>query len=228
MIELEGVVFRWPDQKAPCLEIERLEIAAGERVFLYGPSGSGKSTLLHIIGAVAAPERGRVALLGHAMDGAGERHRDRFRADHIGFVFQQFNLLPWLPVLDNVMLPCVFSARRRQRAGDARGEAQRLLQRLDLAPDAWRRPAAELSIGQQQRVAVARALIGKPDIVLADEPTSALDAQRQRAFLDLLQAETRAVGAALVFVSHDVRLAAQFDRTVDLSAINHARGAVAS
>jgi putative ABC transport system ATP-binding protein len=228
VIELEGVVFRWPGQKAPCLEIDRLEVAAGERVFLYGPSGSGKSTLLHVIGAVATPERGRVSLLGQTMDGAGARHRDRFRADHIGFIFQQFNLLPWLPVLDNVMLPCVFSARRRQRAGDARVEAQRLLQRLDLAPDAWRRPAAELSIGQQQRVAVARALIGKPDIVLADEPTSALDAQRQQAFLDLLQAETRAVSAALVFVSHDVRLAAQFDRTVDLSAINRARGVLAS
>lgn len=146
--------------------------------------------------------------------------RDRLRADRIGFIFQQFNLLPWLSAFDNVLLPCTFSARRKQRAGDAMAEAERLLAHLDLAPALWQRPAAELSVGQQQRVAAARALIGRPEILIADEPTSALDAPRQQAFVDLLLAEAAEAGAALLFVSHDARLAEHFDRHVALSAIN--------
>jgi len=228
MITLADVVFRWPRQPAPCLDIPRLEIAAGERVFLYGPSGGGKSTLLNLIGGVAMPERGRVELLGTNLTALPARRRDAFRADHIGFVFQQFNLLPWLSALDNVLLPCTFSARRLECAGDAQREAGRLLSRLDLAPALWSKPAAELSVGQQQRVAAARALIGKPEILIADEPTSALDAERQQAFIDLLLAEASAAGAALLFVSHDTRLAAHFDRVVALAGINRAtREAVA-
>jgi putative ABC transport system ATP-binding protein len=223
MIALAEIVFRWPRQPAPCLDIPCLEIAAGERVFLHGPSGGGKSTLLNLIGGVAIPERGRVSLLGRDLAALSGRARDAFRADHIGFVFQQFNLLPWLSALDNVLLPCRFSARRRARAGaEPRADAKRLLRELDLAPELWAAPAAELSVGQQQRVAAARALIGRPEILVADEPTSALDAERQQAFIDLLLAEAAAVGAALVFVSHDRRLAAHFDRVVALTEINAA------
>lgn len=222
MIALAGLVFRWPGQAAPCLDIPRLEIAPGERVFLHGPSGGGKSTLLAVLGGVAVPERGRVELLGQDIAALAGRRRDAFRADHIGFVFQQFNLLPWLSAFDNVLLPCTFSARRRARAGNPRAEAERLLTRLDLAPALRDKPAAELSVGQQQRVAAARALIGKPEILIADEPTSALDAERQQAFIDLLLAESTAAGAALLFVSHDARLAAHFDRSVALAAINRA------
>lgn len=222
MLTLENLVFRWPGQAAPCLEIARFAVAAGERIFLCGPSGSGKSTLLNLIGGVAVPERGRVDLLGTDLAILGSRARDSFRADHIGFIFQQFNLLPWLAAIDNVLLPCIFSASRAQRAGDARNEAKRLLARLDLAPSLWKKPAGELSVGQQQRVAATRALIGKPEILIADEPTSALDAERQQAFIDLLLTESAAVGATLLFVSHDARLAAHFDRVVALADINHA------
>ncbi|MBS3935679.1 MAG: ATP-binding cassette domain-containing protein, partial [Sulfuritalea sp.] len=141
MVALENLVFRWPRQPAPCIDIPRFDAAGGERVFLCGPSGSGKSTLLNLIGGVAVPERGRVELLGRDIVPLSGRARDAFRADHIGFVFQQFNLLPWLPALDNALLPCTFSARRRQRAdsaGGPRAEAERLLARLDLAPALWR------------------------------------------------------------------------------------------
>ena len=151
--------------------------------------------------------------------------RDRIRADNIGFLFQQFNLLPWLSAIDNVLLPCTFSALRRDRAGAKRSpvaEAEHLLTQLDLAPASWHKKAAELSVGQQQRVAAARALIGRPEIIIADEPTSALDAERQQVFVDLLLRETAAAGAALVFVSHDHRLAAHFDRRIALSEINRA------
>ena len=222
MIALSDLVFRWPGQATPCLDIPRLEIAAGERVFLHGPSGSGKSTLLAILGGVAVPERGRVELLGQDIVSLASHRRDVFRADHIGFIFQQFNLLPWLSARDNVLLPCTFSARRQAQAGDPPGEAVRLLERLDLAPSLWDKSAAELSVGQQQRVAAARALIGKPEILIADEPTSALDAPRQQAFIDLLLTEAATVSATLLFVSHDQRLAAHFDRVLSLADINRA------
>lgn len=224
-LHVADLLFRWPGQTAPGLDIPHLEVAAGERVFLHGPSGSGKSTLLGLLGGVSVPERGRVEILGRPLHALPARVRDRIRADSIGFLFQQFNLLPWLSAIDNVLLPCTFSALRRDRAG-ARGsptaEAEHLLTQLDLAPASWHKKAAELSVGQQQRVAAARALIGQPEIIIADEPTSALDAERQQAFVDLLLRETAAAGAALVFVSHDHRLAAHFDRRIALSEINHA------
>ncbi|MFN3883130.1 MAG: ABC transporter ATP-binding protein [Rhodocyclaceae bacterium] len=219
---LTDLTHRWPRQSTPCLDIPHFEVAAGERVFLFGPSGSGKSTLLGILGGVALPATGTVGVLGQRLETLSRRARDRFRADHIGFIFQQFNLLPWLSALDNVLLPCTFSSRRRQRAGNPRQAAERLLDHLDLAPTLWSKPAAELSVGQQQRTACARALIGRPELVLADEPTSALDAPRQQRFIDLLLAETQAAGATLLFVSHDVRLAAHFDRRLSLAEINRA------
>lgn len=219
---LTDLAYRWPRQSTPCIDIPHFEVAAGERVFLFGPSGSGKSTLLGIIGGVALPTTGTVGVLGQRLETLSRRARDRFRADHIGFIFQQFNLLPWLSAVDNVLLPCTFSSRRRQRAGNPLQAARRLLDHLDLAPTLWSKPAAELSVGQQQRVAAARAMIGQPEIVLADEPTSALDAPRQQRFIDLLLAETKAAGAALLFVSHDERLAAHFDRIVALAKINRA------
>ena len=222
-LRITDLVFRWPRQAQICLDIARFELAAGERVFLHGASGSGKSTLLGLLGGVALPQQGRIELLGTDITRLGSRDRDRFRADHIGFLFQQFNLLPWLPALDNVLLPCTFSARRRERAGaDPRAEAERLLRHLDLDSASWRKPAGELSVGQQQRVAAARALIGRPEILIADEPTSALDAERQQVFIDLLLQESAAVGAALVFVSHDQRLAGHFDRSIALHDISTA------
>lgn len=222
-LRITDLVFRWPRQAEICLDIARFELAAGERIFLHGASGSGKSTLLGLLGGVALPQQGRIELLGTDITRMGSRDRDRFRADHIGFLFQQFNLLPWLPAIDNVLLPCTFSARRRERAGaDPRAEAERMLRHLDLDTASWRKPAGELSVGQQQRVAAARALIGRPEILIADEPTSALDAERQQAFIDLLLQESAAVGAALVFVSHDQRLAGHFDRSIALHDISTA------
>ena len=231
-IQLHQLVFGWPRQTSPCIDIPELAVRPGERIFLHGPSGSGKSTLLALLGGVALPQQGRISLLNTEITTLSGRARDRFRADHIGFLFQQFNLLPWLSALDNVLLPCTFSARRRQRAGQSltqprppRAEAERLLQQLDLESDSWYKPATELSVGQQQRVAAARALIGQPELLIADEPTSALDAGRQQIFVDLLLQETKTAGATLVFVSHDQRLAAHFDRQIELPAINRAQSA---
>lgn len=222
-IALEKVQFAWPGQ-APVLSIPALQIAVGERVFLRGPSGSGKSTLLGLVGGVLLPATGSVQLFGERIDTLGAAARDHFRADHLGFIFQWFNLVPYLSVLDNVLLPTLFSRRRRERAGtDAPAEARRLLTALGLAgEEVLRRPVTALSIGQQQRVAAARALLGRPRLVIADEPTSALDHEVRGVFLELLLREVAAAEATLLFVSHDVGLAPLFSRTLALADINHA------
>lgn len=221
LLELEALSYAWPGQ-VPCLDMGAFALEAGEQVFLHGPSGSGKSTLLNLLAGVLKPDSGDIRLLGHSLPSLSGAARDRLRADHIGLIFQQFNLIPYLSVLDNVHLPCRFSTRRRQRAGHPVEAAHRLLRHLDLDAALWNRPAHALSVGQQQRVAAARALIGTPELVIADEPTSALDAERQAAFLDLLARECASAGAALVFVSHDRRLAAGFSREVALAELNRA------
>jgi putative ABC transport system ATP-binding protein len=226
LLDIDNLMFRWPRARSACLDIPRFRVARGERVFLFGPSGSGKTTLLGLIGGVLVAQSGNVRILTTTLNKVPAAARDRFRVDHIGFVFQQFNLLPHLSVLDNVLLPCRFSARRRSRATAAgltlQQEAQRLFTHLDLDPELHRRAVSALSVGQQQRAAVARALIGQPDLIIADEPTSALDAERQDGFLNLLLRECDAAGTTVLFVSHDRRLAARFDRTVALSDINRA------
>lgn len=222
-VVLEDVVFAWPGADAPCLDVPELCIAAGESVFLHGPSGSGKSTLLSLIGGVLSPQQGQVAVLDTELTALRMRARDAFRADHIGFIFQLFNLVPYLSALDNILLPCRFAPSRAARIdGAPADEARRLAARLDLDEALLKRPAAQLSVGQQQRVAAARALIGRPGLIVADEPTSALDADRQQGFVDLLLGECAASGASLLFVSHDARLAAHFARQVALPAINRA------
>ncbi len=232
LVELEQVTFRWRAGDAPLLEIDALRVAPGERVFIEGPSGSGKSTLLSLLAGVVVPERGSVRVGAERLEAMGGAARDRYRADHVGYIFQLFNLIPYLSMVENVTLPCRFSARREARAsergGSARGEALRLLEHLGMGePARAARPVTELSVGQQQRVAAARALIGGPELVIADEPTSSLDAAHRAAFLELLFRECAAAGSALVFVSHDRSLAALFERTLLLPEINRAGRAAA-
>ncbi|HTN69742.1 MAG TPA: ATP-binding cassette domain-containing protein [Methylomirabilota bacterium] len=224
IIQIDDLLFRWTAGGKPCLEIPRFVVELGERIFLYGPSGSGKSTLLGLLGGVLVPERGSVRVMNVDLTRLSSSARDRFRADHIGFIFQQFNLVPYLSIVNNVLLPCQFSPRRRAQAtaggNSLHDEATRLLTQLDLDRALWKQMVTELSVGQQQRVAAARALIGRPEIVIADEPTSALDAERQAAFLELLAKECAHAGSTLLFVSHDRRLAAGFSGEIALSSIN--------
>lgn len=220
VVHIADLVFGWGG--TPCLDIASFDLKAGEKAFLHGPSGSGKSTLLNLLAGVLVPAAGELDVLGQALPRLAGAARDRFRADHVGIVFQQFNLIPYLSVLDNVLLPCRFSKLRQERADDPKAAAARLLAHLDLERTLWRRRADALSVGQQQRVAAARALIGHPELVIADEPTSALDAERQAAFLELLIRECSEAGSALLFVSHDRRLASRFDRVLALPDINRA------
>jgi len=226
VIEIEQLRFAWPGSSADCVAIDHLQIAAGHTLFLHGPSGGGKSTLLGLLAGVLPARQGRVSLLGRDWAALPGPKRDAWRADHVGYIFQQFNLLPYLSVLDNVLLPCRFSALRQERAlavgGSAAAAAGKLLAHVGLPQALWKRPAAELSVGQQQRVAAARALIGRPEVVIADEPTSALDAALREGFMDLLLAECHAAGSTLVFVSHDERLAERFDQRLALAEVNRA------
>lgn len=222
VLELRDLRFRWPGATRDLLRIDHFALAAGERVLLRGASGGGKSTLLALAAGVLVADAGRVALLGEDWRALGAGARDRRRADHIGVVFQQFNLLPYLSVLDNVRLAGSFSRTRRAQAVAG---AEALLAALELDESLWRRPAHALSVGQQQRVAAARALYGRPALVIADEPTSALDEARRDAFMALLVRECSSAGSALLFVSHDARLASHFERVVDLPALNRAAAA---
>ncbi len=220
ILELHDLHFRWRGQDRDTLGIPELQVRQGEHLFIRGESGSGKTTLLNLIAGILKPSSGSLELLEQAVVDLGGSARDRFRADHLGIIFQQFNLLPFLSVVENVLLPCRFSTRRKQRAGNARGTAFRLLDHLGLKADLFQRTVTDLSMGQQQRVAVARALIGSPELIIADEPTSALDTGTRDGFLDLLFQEAEALGSTIVFVSHDPHIAGHFPRVVDLQEIN--------
>jgi putative ABC transport system ATP-binding protein len=225
-VEVNGLRFAYDAGAPPVLDIPSLRIRAGERVFLQGPSGSGKSTLLSLLAGVLVPETGSVCLNGMDLGALSGPARDRYRADHLGFVFQMFNLVPYLSLLDNVTLPCAFSRRRAgrasERAGSVAAEARRLLDRLELLDLGDGQRVTRLSIGQQQRVALARALIGAPELLIADEPTSALDEGTRERFLSLLFNECDQLGTTVVLVSHDRRLGALFQRQVSLAEVNHA------
>ncbi len=227
VVSVENAHFRWHRNHPEVLHLELLEVAPRERLFIQGPSGSGKTTLLNLLAGVMTSTEGKVSILGTNMAALNGPARDRFRADHIGFVFQMFNLIPYLTLVENVMLPCRFSKIRRERAVErsesVAHEARRLLSDLQLdAASFGSREVTRLSVGQQQRVAVARALIGSPELVICDEPTSSLDEDARHSFLELLSAEVEEAGATLILVSHDRSLAASFDRVLDLSSVNQA------
>ena len=222
-VRVSDLKFHW-ERGRPVLDLPELIIQRSENVFIKGSSGSGKSTLLSLIGGVLLPQEGNVSVLGQDLNQLSGAKRDAFRAEHIGFIFQMFNLLPYLSVLENVLLPCRFSKKRKnniaKKSVNQKDEAVRLLEHLDLSSDLLQRPVTELSVGQQQRVAAARALIGSPELVIADEPTSALDADRRTAFLQLILKECHEQNATLIFVSHDPALEQQFNRSVYLTEIN--------
>ena len=228
MIELNDIRFRWHREAPLVLEMPKFKVEAGERIFLEGPSGCGKTTLLNLLGGVVVPEIGSVKVNGAEFTKLSSAKRDAFRADHIGIIFQMFNLIPYLSPIENITLPCQFSRRRHTEAkkrnlGSVEEEARRLLTKMQLTEDAIMNFSSfELSTGQQQRVAAARALIGSPALIIADEPTSALDHDVRQTFINLLFNGITGTGTTLLFVSHAPDLAEQFDCRIKLSDINEA------
>ena len=216
IIDLNNLCFRWKNSGSMLLDIPQFRMKQHEHVFLQGPSGCGKSTLLALVGGILILESGSLKVLGQEISDLSRSGRDVFRVDHIGFIFQLFNLLPYLSIEENVMLPLRFSSIRAKRAGSTKldriNEARRLLKDLGLEEQQEENsPVIELSVGQQQRVAAARALIGSPELIIADEPTSSLDADLRHSFLELIFEECKKSGSTLLFVSHDSSLGDYFN-----------------
>lgn len=209
VIHCENLSFKYASSGFE-LNIPEFSMQAGDTVFLEGDSGSGKSTLLNLMAGVLLPQSGQVRLMGQSLSALSASRCDSLRVDHIGFLFQQFNLLTYLNVLENVTLPCKFSKRRKHnavgQAGSVRQASEQLLNSLGMGKY-LNQAVSTLSVGQQQRVAAARALIGQPDLIIADEPTSALDAGHQAQFIELLLAQAAQQNTAVLLVSHDPSLA---------------------
>ena len=206
-----GKTYRLGETSFDALDDVTLDIARNEYVALTGPSGSGKSTLMNLLGCLDAPSRGHYSLDGEAVEGMDDEQLASIRNRKIGFIFQNFYLMPRLTALDNVAQPLIYRglspAQRRERAADALG-------RVGLADRVGHRPN-ELSGGQRQRVAVARALVGKPELLLADEPTGNLDSRTAREIMDLFE-QLHAEGQTLIVVTHDPGIAACCKRLIRL------------
>lgn len=219
-VEISSLKFKWKSTDGWCLDVNDLKISIGQKVFLYGPSGSGKTTLLDLLTGIHIQEEGLINILGQAIRTLSSRKRDQFRSDHIGFIFQQFNLLPYLNLVDNVLLPCYFSKSRQQKAlqnGSLKQNAQTLLSSLGIDESLHGRLASQISVGQQQRVAIARALIGSPEIIIADEPTSSLDKDSRDEFIKILLKQVEKSNSTIVFVSHDTGLEKYFDKSISIN-----------
>jgi putative ABC transport system ATP-binding protein len=219
-IDVENLKFAYRRAKL-VLDIAEMKVAEGEKIFLYGPSGSGKTTLLGILAGVLKASEGSVKVMGRDLTQMSGPARDALRGAHIGYIFQMFNLIPYLNVLENITLPCRISPERQRRL-DGRGreeEAKKLAAQLGIGPIVSD-GVVDLSVGQQQRVAAARALIGAPELIIADEPTSSLDEDHRGVFLELLFDRCRELSSTLIFVSHDRRMIPLFDRAISLPEIN--------
>lgn len=222
-IEIKELEFSYAKSGRPkVLQIDTWKVAKGQSVFLSGPSGTGKSTLLNLIGGtlpIHSPNRGEIRLLEQPFSSLSPSKRDKFRAKHIGMVFQQFNLIPYLSVEKNIEAAAYFG---KTLSPDTKTIAKEYLQRMDLADTILSQRSDTLSVGQQQRVAVARALINKPEILIVDEPTSALDESAKMGFMNLLMQCVKELNVSLVFVSHDSRLASHFEYSLQLGQLNRA------
>lgn len=217
VLSVNDLVFSYPaSQGEPILNITHWKLDSGNSVFVQGPSGSGKSTFLNILCGMLPVPQGEVSIFGERLDQMNARQRDRFRADNIGYVFQQFNLIQYLNVVDNVRLACHFS----QTSNASNSDIEQLLQSLNIAAEHWHKPARALSIGQQQRVAIARAFVNKPKLLIVDEPTSSLDHTNRDLFMSLLMKKVAETQATLIFVSHDLSLSSYFSRVDAMADIN--------
>ena len=215
-ITIEDLSYAYPNQE-PIIGIDHWHIDQGEQLFLYGPSGCGKSTLLNLMAGMLSIRQGQIKILETSLKGLSRHQRDQFRAKNIGYVFQQFNLIPYLSALDNIQLACYFS--KRSDAVDDR--IHTLLNQLHIQSNDWRKPVANLSIGQQERIAIARALINQPSVLIADEPTSSLDRANRDNFMRVLMETSEQANTTLIFVSHDPDLENYFNRSIDFTQLNH-------
>ena len=224
IFEAANLEYAYTSGSEPVLNIQQLQIQEREKVYIFGASGSGKTTLLEVLAGVLTPTKGEVKFLGEAWSALTPHQRDVKRADHMGYIFQSFNLIPYLSVQENIELPMHISRLRRERMQEKSldREVHRLAQSLGIESFLGRK-VTQLSVGQQQRVAVARALIGAPEVILADEPTSALDMDHRENFLKLLFSEAAKQKTTVLFVSHDRSIQNLFDRSLNIADLKRGR-----
>jgi putative ABC transport system ATP-binding protein len=218
-LSIKNLYFTWSNQSDFSLQIPNWQVKSGDNIFLYGRSGEGKSTLLNLISGIENRYTGNIQVLGQDMSKLSQRNKDSFRADNIGIIFQQFNLLPYLSAEQNILLAQRFKTVKQTHHLD---NLASIYERLELSSQLLKQKAIELSVGQQQRVAVARALYGSPALIIADEPTSALDTQTREQFIQLLL--NSAQSSTVIFVSHDMSLASHFDQQMGLAQLQHKEG----
>ena len=219
IIKIDSLRFHWSKKSSFKIYISGFTVKRGEKILLLGESGSGKTTLLSLIAGFLDPLSGEININGKSINSLTSSKKDKFRADNFGIIFQQFNLLPYANIIDNIILPLYFSKRRSTHIKNRRDVAMTLCRRLKLPDDIAETKASSLSVGQQQRVAVARALIGNPPIIIADEPTSSLDTETQEKFLDLMFEQIDQNKSTLLMVSHDKSLSRRFDRIINIKDI---------
>jgi putative ABC transport system ATP-binding protein len=224
-IRMRNVTFSYRRGRE-ILRIPEFQVEREERLFLFGQSGSGKTTLLGLLAGVLHGNQGDLQVLDEDLGKMSNHQRDSFRGARIGYIFQLFNLISYLKVIDNITLPCRLSPERRRRLGgrDLANAAEEMASQLGVTT-LLNEEVTKLSVGQQQRVAAARALLGNPELVIADEPTSALDFDQRERFLRLLFERCQHARSTLIFVSHDRSLAPLFDRAIALRDINEVAGA---
>lgn len=214
MIELDGIAksYRQAEEATPALQNVSLRLGAGECVAVCGPSGSGKSTLLNICGLIDQPDRGHYHLNSQSVDALSEQQRTRLRRQHIGFIFQQFNLIPVMTAHENIAYPLMLMG---WETGLGRQRVDALLEAVGLAGQGHKRPDL-LSGGQRQRVAIARALVKSPALVIADEPTASLDTATANQIIDLMHTLGRENGTCFLIATHDERMARRCHRVLHL------------
>jgi len=227
IIQFSNVRFSYDRGQTLVLDITKWQVYRGEHTFIKGESGSGKSTLLNLLSGINSPDSGELLILGQALTNLSARQLDKFRAQKVGVIFQQLNLIPYLSVLDNISLAAYFCGTQDKINKSDKAKIQNrielLVKKLNLPLSILSRQANELSVGQQQRVAIIRAMINEPEILIADEPTSALDESSKTAFLSLLFELVNTCNCTLLFVSHDSSLVSQFKSVVEMSELNQAQ-----
>ncbi len=219
IVKIESLRFQWSKNNNFKIFVPKLEVGRGKKVLFLGESGSGKTTLLSLICGFLEPLSGSISINDKIISDLTSTNKDAYRSDNIGIIFQQFNLLPYANVIDNIILPLYFSKQRSKKVENKINAAMNLCDQLRLPESILNQKASNLSVGQQQRVAVARALIGSPSIIVADEPTSSLDTEAQELFLDLMFDQIFKNSSTLLMVSHDKSLTNYFDQVIDINEI---------
>ena len=219
IVKIESLRFQWSKNNNFKIFVPKLEVGRGKKVLFLGESGSGKTTLLSLICGFLEPLSGSISINDKIISDLTSTNKDAYRSDNIGIIFQQFNLLPYANVIDNIILPLYFSKQRSKKVENKINAAMNLCDQLRLPESILNQKASNLSVGQQQRVAVARALIGSPSIIVADEPTSSLDTEAQELFLDLMFDQISKNSSTLLMVSHDKSLTNYFDQVIDINEV---------